>query len=417
MTKRRRSARWSYPAGEKGRNRVRVFELESGMLHMEFMEGGRRKSVALRTRDKAVAKQDAERVAAEFGATSTARRNGATTLGQLFDNYLREETPYKGYGQQEHHRRSAQLWLEVLPRDLRADSLVESHAHQFIAFRKARGDLRPGKGGLKRNAPVSARSWRANIAFLKAVLRWGLANGSLRYHPGILMFKDKTRAEVGRPIVTDRELAALLRAAARMGPECYCMLVLAHETGHRIGAIRQLRWTDINWTEGQEEVHWRPELDKIGFDHTTPLSGDAVLALRRYRDKVGGIGDTWLFPAPRSPGLPVSKHLVKDWWKRMERLAGLPALKGRGWHSLRRKFASDVKRHSLVDVAAAGGWKDTTTVTKCYMQPDKVTLRHLVETRRGALSDGTAEVTAEDDESHGKKKQPRLAVTRNKTAS
>ena len=37
-------------------------------------------------------------------------------------------------------------------------------------------------------------------------------------------------------------------------------LVLAHETGHRIGAIRNLRWADIDF-EGRE-VRWRAEHEK-----------------------------------------------------------------------------------------------------------------------------------------------------------
>jgi hypothetical protein len=31
------------------------------------------------------------------------------------------------------------------------------------------------------------------------------------------------------------------------------------------------------------------------------------------------------------------------------------------------------------DVAAAGGWKNVTTLINCYQQPDEVTLRTVVE--------------------------------------
>ena len=47
------------------------------------------------------------------------------------------------------------------------------------------------------------------------------------------------------------------------------VLVLAHETGHRIGAIRQLRWSDIRWSAGV--IRWRGGQDKSRFEHETPL--------------------------------------------------------------------------------------------------------------------------------------------------
>ena len=40
-------------------------------------------------------------------------------------------------------------------------------------------------------------------------------------------------------------------------------LVLAHDTGHRIGAIRMLRWSDVDLKAAR--VRWRAENDKIGF--------------------------------------------------------------------------------------------------------------------------------------------------------
>ena len=41
------------------------------------------------------------------------------------------------------------------------------------------------------------------------------------------------------------------------------------------------------------------------------------------------------------------------------------------WHSYRRKWATERKHLPLVDVAAAGGWNDKTTLLECYTQPTK----------------------------------------------
>jgi integrase len=49
-----------------------------------------------------------------------------------------------------------------------------------------------------------------------------------------------------------------------------------HETGHRIGSVRRLRWSAIDID--RRMTPWRAENDKIGFAYETPLS-DAAVAL------------------------------------------------------------------------------------------------------------------------------------------
>ena len=79
-------------------------------------------------------------------------------------------------------------------------------------------------------------------------------------------------------------------------------LVLAHETGHRIGAIRALRWSDVDLEEGT--VRWRAEHEKNGYEHRTPLTKEAVAALEEARRQNPSIGDTPVFPAPKDPQSP-----------------------------------------------------------------------------------------------------------------
>lgn len=48
------------------------------------------------------------------------------------------------------------------------------------------------------------------------------------------------------------------------------------------------------------------------------------------------------------------------------------------WHPFRRGWATSRKHLPLKDVAEAGGWKDTTTLVKCYQQVDPETLAAVV---------------------------------------
>ena len=93
-----------------------------------------------------------------------------------------------------------------------------------------------------------------------------------------------------------------------------------------------------------------------------------------------------LLPAPKDPSRCVSQRLVGDWWKKAEELADLEPKRGRGWHSLRRKFASDLMDQPLKVLCELGGWKTVETVLPCYQRADEEQLRKAPESRRVARS-------------------------------
>lgn len=83
---------------------------------------------------------------------------------------------------------------------------------------------------------------------------------------------------------------------------------------------------------------------------------------------------------------PVSRHLMRDWWQYGEALAKVPHVPGLGWHSLRRKFATELKHVPLKDLCYLGGWKEPQTVLKCYQRPDAATMREALATRKPLLA-------------------------------
>ena len=128
-------------------------------------------------------------------------------------------------------------------------------------------------------------------------------------------------------------------------------------------------------------VRWRGGQDKIRYEHVTPLTVTARTALEQAQRERGVIGDAWVFPSPTNAGHSISRHLLRDWWQRSERLAELEPETRRGWHSLRRKFATELKATPLVDLCALGGWKEPQTVLKCYQRPDAQTMRAALDRR------------------------------------
>jgi integrase len=366
----------SYVTGEKGKNRVRVFtDPRTGKVYLEYRDyQGRKARTAGGHRDFASAKTQADELAAQLRHPSR-RQVGESTLAELFDNYLREVTPTKGVSKQAHDRRTAALVLEILGPARRAAELTHRDAARFVAERRRRGDRRTGA---RRGQPLRARALQYDVAWLKAALTWGVGAGLLDRNP-LMGYAPPAETSPRRPIVTASEYEELLAASNTIHPLFRLALIVVHETGHRIGAVRLLRWADLDLEH--QLVRWRPENDKIGYEHETWLTPMAVEALQTARRSQPVISE-WVFPTPSDPAKPVSRHLLRDWWERGQAQAKLPAEPGRGWHSLRRQFATEMKHAPLKDLCALGGWKSPQTVLTCYQRADSASMQQALAARR-----------------------------------
>ena len=90
-------------------------------------------------------------------------------------------------------------------------------------------------------------------------------------------------------------------------------------------------------------------------------------------------------PAPKDPSKCVGRSLARDWWEKAQELAGLDPKRGRGWHSLRRKFASDLMNQPRNVLCELGGWKTAQTVLQCYQRANEGQLRKALEHRQRAV--------------------------------
>ena len=226
-----------------------------------------------------------------------------------------------------------------------------------------------------------------DLTFLMAVLNWAARSrdeqGRLLLDRNPLKGLRKPKAKnPTRVVLTEEEYQALLGVSRQVDWRFHVALVLAHETGHRIGAIRNLRWADIDIEA--REIRWRAEHEKTGYEHTTPVTDEAVAALEEARRMNPVSGNGPVLPAPADPSQCLGRYLALRWWYRAVTLAGLEPKRGRGWHSLRRKFASDLMDLPLKVLCELGGWKNAHTVLRCYQRPDAGQLRTALEGRNKA---------------------------------
>ncbi len=381
MARTKRSRR-SYGAGEWGRNRVRVFpDPKTGLFQIEWRENGRRLTRSLKHRDWRRAKRQADQFAAGFidAPNGTAEAEPEPlTLETLFDIYGEEVTPTKGQRSQKYDRGTLEMFLRFFGKDRKPATLSQRDWDRFIRARRAG---RVGPSG----SPVSDRTVERDLRFLLAVLNWAArsrneAGGLLLDSNPLKGLRVPREKNPTRVVLSQAEYEALLRVSAGIDWRFRVALVLAHETGHRIGAIRQLRWCDIDMRAGV--IRWRAEHEKSGFEHRTPVTNDALGVLEDARKENRRTGDARVLPAPKDSSRSVGRRLAREWWIRAEALAGLERKRGRGWHSLRRKFASDLMDQPLKVLCELGGWRTAQTVLQCYQRPDEDRLRKALDERR-----------------------------------
>ena len=269
--------RRSYSAGEWGRNRVRVFpDPKTGLYQIEWRENGRRLTRSLKHRDWTRAKRQADEVAAGFAVHEPAGKAEAEpeplTLERLFEIYGEEVTPTKSEHTRRRDRVAAAMFLRFFGRDRRPETLSQRDWDRFIRERRAG---RVGPSG----KPVGNRMIEWDLTFLMAVLNWAARS---RDEQGRMLLDRNPLKGLRKPVaknptrvvLTEEEYQALLRVSRQVDWRFHVALVLAHETGHRIGAIRNLMWSDITVTDDGGAL--------VRVRHSKTSDNAASLYIRRH---------------------------------------------------------------------------------------------------------------------------------------
>ena len=302
------------------------------------------------------------------------------TLATLFEMYESEVSRHKqSLSKHKHDERCAEMMLRFFGADTDPKGLSRREWDRFILARRS-GTLRPKT--LKKPRAVGERIIEYDLKHLLAVFNWATVAGDGRGSPllernalkGMPLPSEKNPK---RAVLSDDQYDAMLRVADQVHPLVRPMLMVAHETGHRIGSIRQLRWEDVDLK--QASVIWRAAHDKEGQSHTTPLTLAAVAALATLRRSRTSVSDGWVFPSSEGGEKACSRNLARDWWERAAALAKRPKGERYGWHSLRRGWATAMRDVSPRDMVDLGGWASYDTPLKSYIRPD-------LEAQRGAFA-------------------------------
>ena len=413
------------PASENA-CRVRVYERTiGGPLYARTWDPTIRsyRQVALEHSNRERAKDYALEQAEALRKGQDELLTGSLTLARLFRLYMEHRSPRKSAEVQKADKRRVDLFKGVLGAERDAKRVTPRDWQEFIDARRegqicGHGEAGPHERPDKTQCPgptgrrVGPRTIATDLAWLRAVYNWAVdwsdAEGRrlLSANPvrGYEMPREKNPR---RPLATADQLEALLQVSDQVTMEVVPehplhpeyglktdepkklatvrsylreLLILTNGTGRRIGAVRTLTFADLRLdVKPWGAIHWPAHSDKAGYESTAEISVEVRAVLDAILDERPGAGSAPLFPAPSDPTKPVDKYFTDKLRQRGIALARRKAREeGRafelpsrwGFHSFRRKFATELKTAPDKDVADLGGWRDVNTLRQVYQRSD-----------------------------------------------
>jgi integrase len=373
---------WSQTVSHADAGNGRVYERSiGGVLHISVWQPDRgevRRSLHHRDKRRAIA-QLREVLSARALSTRATLEPGPLTLASLFARYAIEGNHrVDGTRKTRSYTQHVTMVGEYLVRFFGPEKRIESFTAQDITSYNAW--RRDGGASGKR---IGTNTVLFDFRAFKAVCNWAcqvnndghplLATNPLSKIPAA------GEKDPKRPLLTQAQIDGLIAVAPEVHPFLLPLIVLAWRSGHRLSSILSLRWDDLDLAAGT--LRWRGEHDKVGQTWLVPAHDQVVSVLASHRKTSPGIGSVMMFPHPSKPDQPVTRHLAAYWLKEAFRRAKLEKPSGSLWHTFRRVWATERKHLPLKDVAAVGGWKDTSTLLR-YQQPDMETMRTVVAYQR-----------------------------------
>ena len=396
---------WSRSLGNRG-VRVRLFQKRSGgqFYRAVWIPGRGLDRRCLLTSDRIEADRLGRELLGALLRNEEVAAPETLTLGILWERYKKECVAFldNSATSRKDAEGHARVLLSFFGEDCDVRGLTEQDQLAFAQKRLA-GGIVCSKD--RTTEAVRTRSIEVDLQLLHTMLRWAT---TVRVRSGRRLLEQNPLAGVKRPreknpkrpvasweryqatrrILQDLAEAAPSEVARFKWLKLELALILAEATGRRLGAIRQLRWDDIDFS--RSTIRWRAETDKKGREWIVPIPAAFCEELRSFRIRMGGAFGGLVFPSHSDPTRAVTRDSFGHWLADAEEKAKLPKLDGSLWHAYRRAWATTRKHLPVVDVAAAGGWSDISTLLKCYQHADHDTLLEVMSSPKKIMEPARA---------------------------
>jgi integrase len=378
---------WTKSIGPRG-SRIRLFEkTKDGYYYCDVYTSGRNVRTSLGTRNRADAERKGKEILSDLLSGRIEEESSVLTLGSLWERFRTECAKWRDNGarSKKDDERSSKVLVGFFGDTADVSMLSSNELETFETAREA-GGIKLPDGELTK--PVRARAIQADLELLRMMCIWAMKvrrgkTGRLLRSSPFEGFEFTREANERRPIATIERFKATRKAINQLRKrdklasgklrwfKIELALILAEATGRRLNSIRLLRWADVDFLKS--EIKWRADSDKMGIEWEIPIPKKLLKELSRFRIHLSAIGG-WVFPSEQDAAKPMDRYQFDKWLRVAEQHAGLEKLNGGLWHPYRRKWATEKKPFPIADVMAAGGWKDSATLVKCYQLADHATL-------------------------------------------
>jgi len=240
------------------------------------------------------------------------------------------------------------VWEEFIGPDSIAEDVSALQVGQF----RAALERRPSRSG----TGWAVRTIQSTIGVIRIAYGWANGMKLIRFnHVRDYRFKvgkDERPRQV--PEFTEEETMAIESVTPLHQAETWrvgALVRMADLTGGRENAMLHLDWSDIDLDAGT--IFWRREWSKTGEDSVQRLRPGLVAVFQEIRRWTDGKG--WVFPkvSSRNAQPTYSAKSAIDGLHRACRRCGVAVVKGRAFHSFRRKVTGDALSASGGDLKAA----------------------------------------------------------------
>jgi len=397
-----RAKLWRFIAGERGVNRIRVYERRpGGPISVEWYDrdGRHQKTLTKLTGipllasdpgDRELAKELAERMAAAQRKKREEQRlhvltgiPAPRTPGESLDEY-EEAHPDWSPGHSRDQRVNKQYWLERIG----ADRVLTSISPALVAQTVANDAARSEKGFSKRTQAKRLRYMKDAFTFARKKLKWITEQDDLS-----ALDTPNPRGE-SKPYTLE-EVRAILAATERVDYRCSAAAYIAAVSGRRIDAIRTLDASAYTVEQhGGEDVgviQFPGDTDKARRTGRVYLVGRAKAAVERLLNTPAVKTTGLMFPSGdlnrlHPPKVRVGQTLLREWLREAEKLAGVESVPGRAYHGFKRRYATEALRLNPQAASKQSG-TNLDTLREIYEQDDpevKIALARGLEQALGA---------------------------------
>jgi integrase len=363
---RKKESLWRYSVGEKGYNRVTVYERRiGGPLHVEYWTPARKQETLKNLTGKALKDKDLARKIAHRMSEAQGRRREAEnarillgipephTLGELLAEYHKAKDPEWSLLHRKDQKQLREFWTRRLGTDTPLNRIRAVEIEQHV--------LRE----------PSIKAGRTKQKYLKyMVSAFYFAQKKLKW-----IGERENLSAVGMPKVRGEsraydvaEIQAIVDAAPKVDPRLAAAVEMAWATGRRVSAIRTLQAGAYSggW------IQFPGATDKARRSGRAFLTESARAAVELLLQTPAVRGSGLLFPAGSLQDgsrrrQPISDEGLRKMLHRAEKLAEVEHIEGRAWHGMKRRFATVTEASSA---AARQSGTDKRTLERHYEQDD-----------------------------------------------